>query len=165
MLFLPAKHPCSSPAQCTVPRSVKLTRTLAPRNQVLVPQLNTSNNNSGSPNNNKSNTLSYAPRMKGCCRGVGNWLYHLGLVAIEGILSRIFRYGTWLRGTSVRVNLAPSGSEVRLYLRFHNIYQEARGRGGVYLGCVDQHGTLLSCHSSLPSHKLSHHLDSRSFPS
>ena len=65
-----------------IPRSAKLTRTLAPRSQV--PQLNSSNNNSGNLNNKKSNTLGLDPRVKGCgCHG-GQLAISFGLVATEG---------------------------------------------------------------------------------
>ena len=65
-----------------IPRNAKLTRTLVPRSQV--PQLNSSNNNSGNLNDKNQIRLALLSGLKGAAVMVGNWPYHLGLVATEG---------------------------------------------------------------------------------
>ena len=66
-----------------IPRSAKLTRTLVPRSQV--PQLNSSNNNSGNLNDKNQIRFALLPELKGAGVMVGNWTYLLGLVATEGL--------------------------------------------------------------------------------
>jgi len=83
-----------------IPRSAKLTRTLVPRSQV--PQLNSSNNNSGSLNNKKSNTFGLAPRVKGCC-------CHGGQLAIS------FGSGGYRGEYSPRFSSAVLGCEVQVF--------------------------------------------------
>lgn len=88
-----------------VPRDVKITWALVPRNRVWYP----SNNNSGNPNNKKWNTFSLLSERKGAIVGVGHLPYHLSLAAIEGNTFIDFQLGTWLRGTSIHVSLTPLG--------------------------------------------------------
>ena len=62
--------------------------------------------------------LALLPERKGAAVGVRNWPYYLGPAVIWGNTFTHFQLDTWLRGTSVRVNLIPHGTATSKSLLF-----------------------------------------------